>query len=90
MPRTSSPNRSRGGLQLTDAEIRDAFSDPQWEERFPPILTIKQAADLAQVPVATIYDWRSRGRLNGCSRRVGRHVRIHRDRYLAFIFSSEN
>lgn len=88
MPRRSTT--SRNGLQLTDDEIRTAFSDATWAEKFPPILTVPQAAELAQVPVATIYDWRSRGRLNSCSRRVGRHVRIHRDRYLAFIFSSEN
>jgi excisionase family DNA binding protein len=55
-----------------------------------PVLTVTQAAELAQVQVGTLYDWSSRGKLAGCARRAGRHLRIHRDRFLAFIFSSDS
>jgi hypothetical protein len=74
-------------LKLTDKEIALSFSSPIWAERFPPIMSVNQAADLVQIPVATIYDWRSRGLLHGCSRKVGKHVRFIRDRLLQQIFN---
>lgn len=48
----------------------------------PLFLTVRQAAALLQVPVGTIYDWRSQGRLDNCSFRAGRHVRIDREKLL--------
>jgi hypothetical protein len=75
------------GIALTDAEVSHAFSDPRWAERFPPALNLNQAADLAGVPKATIYDWSSRGLLDGCAARVGKHLRIFRDRFIRHIFS---
>lgn len=89
MARRSTGNNSTGGLRLSDEEVRAAF-DSSWGDRFPPVLTVQQAAELAQVPVATIYDWKSRGRLAGCARRVGRHLRIHRDRFLSHIFDANS
>ncbi|MGE0609852.1 MAG: helix-turn-helix domain-containing protein [Pirellulales bacterium] len=74
-------------LKLTDAEISAPFSSSFWAERFPPVLTLKQAAELLQVPKATLYDWRSRGMLGKCSRKVGKHVRIYRDRLIKIIFN---
>jgi excisionase family DNA binding protein len=75
-----------GGLKLTDAELAAAFADPHWAKAFPPILTVQQTADLLQVPRATVYDWSSRGRLKGCARKVGKHLRIYRDKLLRTIF----
>lgn len=74
-------------IKLTSREITAAFSEAVWAEKFPPILTITQAADLAQVSVGTLRDWRSRGLLRGCSRRNGKHVRFFRDRLVDFIFN---
>lgn len=74
-------------LKLTDKEIAAQFADPRWAERFPPILAIEQAADLLQVPKATLYDWRSRGLLANCSRKVGKRVRFFRDRLIRQIFN---
>src|SRR5688572_28977049 len=68
-------------LRLSDAEIAKAFTDPHWAERFPPILDVTQAADLMRISKGTVYDWSSRGLLRGCSRRVGKHLRIFRDRF---------
>jgi excisionase family DNA binding protein len=51
------------------------------------VLTVDQAADLMQVPKKTIYDWSSRGLLRGCGRKVGKHLRIFRDKFLLHIFN---
>ena len=75
------------GLKLTDQEIKAAFAAGPWAERFPPLLTITQAAELLQVPKSTLYDWRSRGLLNRCSRRLGKRVLFVRDRLLQCLFN---
>lgn len=74
-------------LKLTKAEIDSAFQAPTWAERYPPILSIEQAAELLQVPKRTIYDWSSRGLLKGCARKVGKHLRFFRDRLLHKVFN---
>lgn len=76
-----------GNLKLTDKEVASSFADPARAERFPPVLSIDQAADLLQIPKQTIYQWRSRGLLGNCSRRVGKHVRFCRDRLLKRVFN---
>ena len=74
-------------LKLTDSEVAAAFSDSQWAEKYPPVLTIEQAAELLQMPVATVRDWRSRGLLGTCSRRLGKRVRFYRDRLIKKVFN---
>lgn len=76
-----------GSLKLTDREIASAFAEPLCAQRFPPVLTIKQSAQLLQVPVQTIYQWRSRGLLGACCRKVGKHLRFYRDRLLKKVFN---
>ena len=75
------------GLKLSEHEIKSAFTAGPWAERFPPVLTIDQAAELLQVPKSTLYDWRSRGLLGRCSRRVGKRVLFFRDRLIQQIFN---
>jgi excisionase family DNA binding protein len=58
------------------------FSDPYWAARFPPVLTVAQAAELLKVPIRTIYSWSSRGLLDRCAAKVGKHLRIRRDRLI--------
>jgi excisionase family DNA binding protein len=79
--------RQDGDMKLTKGEISSAFADPHWAGEYPPVLSVDQAARLIQVPKATIYDWSHRGRLRGCSRRVGKHLRFFRDRLLTRIFN---
>lgn len=74
-------------LKLTDREIAAAFSDAQWADRFPPVITLAQAAELLQVPLQTLYQWRARGLLGKCSRRVGKRVLVFRDRLLQQVFN---
>lgn len=74
-------------LRLTDAEIARAFSDPAVAAKFPPIMSLEEAASLFQIPLGTLRDWRSRQLLNGCTRKVGKHVRVWRDRFIQAIFN---
>ena len=76
-----------GSLKLTDKEISASFADPLYAQRFPPVLSVDQAADLLQVPKDTIYQWRSRGLLGSCSRRVGKHLRFYRERLIKRVFN---
>lgn len=76
-----------GNLHLTARELANAFADPAWAGKFPPILSVPQAAELLQVPVGTIYAWSSQGLLKGCGRRVGKHLRFFRDRLLLHILN---
>jgi|tagenome__1003787_1003787.scaffolds.fasta_scaffold18588280_2 hypothetical protein len=74
-------------LNLTDAEIARLFADPETAEKFPPILKLAEAAELLQVPPGTLRDWRSRGLLPGCARKLGREVRFLRDRLIKQVFN---
>lgn len=74
-------------IGLTERELAEMFGDPAVAAQFPPVLTLEQAANLVQMRVETLRSWRSRDVLNGCSRRIGKHVRILRDRFLTQIFS---
>jgi excisionase family DNA binding protein len=82
--------REDNNQRLSAKEAAAMFSDPQWAERFPPLLTLNQAADLLQVPKQTLYDWSSRGLLAGCKVKVGKHLRLHRDRLVQRFFNEEN
>lgn len=75
---------------LSDEEIAAAFENPIWADLFPPILTIKKASHLLDVPLGTLRDWRVRGLLNSCSRRRGRHLRFWRDGLIKWFFSERN
>jgi excisionase family DNA binding protein len=76
------------GLQLSDREIAQFFADPDTAAKFPPILTLQQAAELLVIPDGTLRDWRSRGLLPGCARRLGREVRFIRDRLIKHVFNN--
>jgi excisionase family DNA binding protein len=76
-----------GSLRLTAQVVANAFADPAWATKFPPVLSVDQVAALLQVPKLTVYDWRSRGLLQGCSRKVGKHLRFFRDKLLLMVFN---
>ena len=78
---------SKDGLNLTAQDVANAFADPMWAAKFPPVLTIDQVAELLQVPKQTVYDWNSRGLLRGCCRKTGKHLRFFRDKLLFLIFN---
>lgn len=74
-------------LNLTGREIATPFKEGLYAEKFPPILTIGQVAELLQIPVGTLRDWRSRGLLDDCCAKAGKHVRFYRDRLVKLIFN---
>jgi hypothetical protein len=82
-------SRKLGCVRLSADEIINNFSSGPWAEKYPPILTIAQAAELLQVPVGTLRFWRTTGRLDGCSRRYGRVLRFYRDRLIRWFFEGE-
>jgi predicted site-specific integrase-resolvase len=53
------------------------------------LLTVGQAARIASVPVGTIYDWSSAGRLARCARRRGKRLLIVRDRFIEELFNGK-
>jgi len=67
-------------LRLSSHEVAAAFAHDVWAVKFPPILSVDQAAELLQVPKATVYAWKSQGLLKGCCRRMGKYLRFFRDR----------
>lgn len=72
---------------LTPKEISSLFADPTAAEKFPLLLNVDEAAALARVPKQTIYTWSSQGRLVGCSKRVGKHLRIVRDKFFDLLMN---
>jgi len=56
-------------------------------ERFPPVMTPDQAADLLQVSKHTVYRYVSDGRLKRSVRR-GRPLRFWRDRLISEFFAA--
>ncbi len=53
------------------------------------MMTIDQAVEMIQVPKTTIYEWSSKGKLDDCKVKVGRHLRIIRDRFVRLIESGK-
>jgi hypothetical protein len=79
--------RDRERLGLTAREIASSFAEPGWAVKYPPILSVHQAAQLLQVSPHTIYAWSSQGFLKGCGRRIGKHLRFFRDRLVSKVFN---
>ena len=74
-------------MDLTPDEVKKDFLDPAWAGKYPPILTLTEAAELVRLPRATLESWRSRRLLGTCSVKTGKHVRIHRDRFVLWFFN---
>lgn len=74
-------------LRISKEEIAAAFAAGDWANRFPPILTVDQAADLLSVPKATLYAWNSQGKLKGCCQKLGKHLRFSRDRLVQTVMN---
>jgi len=71
-------------IRLSDRELEEMFAVEEWAKKFPPILSVNEAAALARVEVSTIYDWSSRGLLVDCARKCGR-LQIARNRFVRFL-----
>lgn len=58
----------------------------EYARLYPPLITLKQAELIAQVPMGTIYDWSSRGLFLRFKSRRGRHIRLNRDEFVCWLF----
>ena len=74
-------------LKVTREEIQQSLEPGAWSSRFPPILSVAQAAELLQVPRRTLYQWHSQGRLPRCAQRMGKHLRFFRDRLILLVLN---
>lgn len=77
----------RKPLKLSREEIAQSWEVGGWAAKYPPVLTIGQAAELLQIPKETLYQWRSQGKLTGCCQRTGKHLRFFRDRLVLKIMN---
>jgi excisionase family DNA binding protein len=60
----------------------------EYARHYPPLITSEQAARIAQVPVATVYDWSSRGLFDSFKTKRGRRIRLNRDAFVQFLASN--
>ncbi len=85
MPRShgkfKSPPAAKDGAAL--------FDNPDGN-KWSPVLTTDEAAELLRVSKSTLYEWNRRGRLKGCSRKRGKHLRFLRDRLIQTFFYGED
>jgi hypothetical protein len=65
-------------VQLTQADVAAAFQGV-WGDRFPPVLTVEQAALLLQVSPWAIYRMVCKGGLDGTFTKVAGKLRFFRD-----------
>ena len=54
-------------------------------QKYPALITMDEAAEIARVPVKTIYDWSSRELLDSIKSKRGRRVLLIRDGFVRFI-----
>jgi hypothetical protein len=70
---------------MDDAQIDQHLS--YYAARFPSLITLVQAAEIAQATLKTIYYWSSLQLFNEFKIRRGRHVRLTRDRFVRFFLT---
>ena len=70
-------------------EVRQAYSGA-WGDRYPPILSVQQFAELLGASPHTIRDWHRAGRFGSAARKVGKHIRIFRDRAIVELFKEQD
>jgi hypothetical protein len=73
-------------VRLTAKDLSSLFDDPDWKTKFPPLINVDQAAELAAVKKNTIYDWSSQKLLDDCKTKNRRPLLFHRDRFVQILF----
>ncbi|MCE5328051.1 MAG: helix-turn-helix domain-containing protein [Planctomycetaceae bacterium] len=71
-------------IRLLPDELASGFVGP-WGQKFPPLLTVEQAAELLQVSVNSMYHLRSEGRLDGTFSKVAGKLRFHREKLFRLV-----
>ena len=57
----------------------------EYAETYPPLITLDQAAQIAQRSVNTIYDWSSRGLLESFKMKPGKRCLLALDGFVRFL-----
>lgn len=57
----------------------------EYANRYPPLITVEQAAEIAHVPIATIHAWSSDGAFDGFKVHRGRRILLQRDCFVRFV-----
>lgn len=55
--------------------------------RYPPLITVEEAADIARVPRATIHGWSSAGKLDRFKHKCGRRILLRRDEFVRSLLN---
>ena len=71
---------------ITRDELQKPF-EGELARDWPPVLSPAQVSDLLGISVSTLYEWVSKGRLDGAFRRRGKHLLFWRDRLLDIVFN---
>jgi hypothetical protein len=58
--------------------------------RYPSLICVAQAMEIADVTRKTIYHWSSTGKLDGFKAKQGRHIRLSRDQFVRFLLESKS
>lgn len=77
---------SKSRTVLDDADLAATFDGPS-AERFPPVLSVRQVAELLGVPKSTIYHKSSEGKFDGMVTKVAGKLRFFRDKLLKQVFA---
>lgn len=75
------------GIRLKPKEVHAAFESDPARECWPPVMSVQQVAKLLGLSPKTLYEWMSKGRLDGAYRRRGKHALFWRDRVLDVVFN---
>jgi hypothetical protein len=73
---------------MTEDQIKLHLAE--YAARYPSFLCVEQAAEIAHVPVKSIYHWSSIGLMDAFKAKRGRHVRLSRDAFIRFLSESSN
>lgn len=68
---------------MTEKRIEAIVVD--YAGRYPGLIGCKEAAQIAGVPLGTVYNWSSQNRLDDIKTRCGRHIRFDRDGFVRLL-----
>jgi hypothetical protein len=60
-----------------------------YAQKYPALVSVEQASEIAQRPTKTIYHWSSLGQLAECKSRRGKRLLISRDCLVLFLLSED-
>ena len=62
----------------------------EFRKEYPPLISLLQAAAIAQCPLGTVYDWSSRKLFDDFKIRVGRHCLLDLVGFITFLLTRES